>query len=95
MIFMLQKFRTPHGISICLPGSETPDWFSYQSSGSLLTIQLLQIHVTESSSALLIVLLLDLRKLMMVLAIILESNVAMILKPGLPVKPNLMIESAI
>lgn len=42
MIFMLQKFRTPHGISICLPGSETPDWFSYQSSGSLLTIQLLQ-----------------------------------------------------
>lgn len=42
MIFMLQKFRTPHGISICLPGSETPDWFSYQSSGSSLTIQLLQ-----------------------------------------------------
>ncbi|KAH9726816.1 Disease resistance-like protein DSC1 [Citrus sinensis] len=37
-----KKFRTPHGISICLPGSETPDWFSYQSSGSLLTIQLQQ-----------------------------------------------------
>ncbi|KAL5745355.1 hypothetical protein ACOSP7_026501 [Xanthoceras sorbifolium] len=29
-------------VSMCLPGSGIPDWFSYQSSGSLLVIQQLQ-----------------------------------------------------
>ncbi|KAL9437204.1 hypothetical protein AB3S75_023118 [Citrus x aurantiifolia] len=40
MIFMSQNFDTQRGISICLPGSGIPDWFSNQSSGSSITIQL-------------------------------------------------------
>lgn len=40
MIFMLQEFSEPLGISIWLPGSGIPDWFSNQSSLSSTTIQL-------------------------------------------------------
>ncbi|GAY44802.1 hypothetical protein CUMW_084650 [Citrus unshiu] len=39
-LFNEKNFDTQRGISICLPGSGIPDWFSNQSSGSSITIQL-------------------------------------------------------
>lgn len=39
---MLQVFDVPPQFSICLPGNRIPDWFSYQSLGTSITIQLPQ-----------------------------------------------------
>lgn len=41
-LFSEKEFKKPHGISIFLPGSGIPDWFSNQGSGSSITIQLSQ-----------------------------------------------------
>ncbi|KAJ4723402.1 Disease resistance protein [Melia azedarach] len=38
----------PHGFNICLPGSRIPEWFSNQSSGSSITIQLPQLCCNRS-----------------------------------------------
>lgn len=42
MIFILQKYSHIKGPSIILPGSEIPESFSNQSSGSSITLQLPQ-----------------------------------------------------
>ncbi|KAK1568729.1 hypothetical protein Q3G72_027959 [Acer saccharum] len=39
---MLQELQKQVDIGICYPGNEIPDWFSYQSCGSSINIQLPQ-----------------------------------------------------
>ncbi|KAJ4723394.1 Disease resistance protein (TIR-NBS-LRR class) family [Melia azedarach] len=39
-LFYERKLNAPPGVSICLPGSQIPNWFTYKSSESSITIQL-------------------------------------------------------
>ena len=47
-IFILQEYDEPPGISNCLPGSQIPDWFRNQCSGSSITIQLPDYYCNEN-----------------------------------------------
>ncbi|KAL5843294.1 hypothetical protein ACOSQ4_009252 [Xanthoceras sorbifolium] len=43
-----KRYKKPIQIGICFPGSEIPEWFSYQNSGSLVNVQVLRHNWDEA-----------------------------------------------